>query len=159
MRTTAAAIIVLSCGLALACERREPAPGAIAEEGCITASGSQFILTDLESGSPLRRLDDKTEPSAKPTTEAYLLVGEEDKLRGLVGQHVLVTGEIEPTQSAELREVTPMKRIDSNRPAATAGDGKPVPQVRSEERLSLEVHQMRVQSVDATGDSCEEFLN
>jgi hypothetical protein len=159
MRTTIAAIFMLSCGLSAACERREASPGAVAEEGCITASGTQFVLTDLESGSPLRRLDDRTEPSAGPKTEAYLLVGAENKLQGLVGQHVRVTGEIEPTQSAELRELTPMMRVGSNRPASTTGDERPEPHVRSEERVSLEVHQMRVQSVEPTGDTCEEFLN
>ena len=159
MRTTIAAIVMLSCGFSAACERRQVSPGAVAEEGCITASGSQFVLTDLESGSPLRRFDDRTDASAGPKTEAYLLVGAEDKLRGLVGQHVRITGEIEPTQSAELREVTPMMRVDSDHPAATTGDEEPEPEVSSEERLSLDVHQMRVRSVESTGDTCEEFLN
>jgi hypothetical protein len=158
MRTTITAIVMLSCGFAAACERREVSPGTVAEEGCITASGSQFVLTDLESGSPLRRLDDRTDPSAGPKTEAYLLVGGEEKLGSLVGQHVRVTGEVEPTQSAALRELTPMMRIDSNRPAATTGE-RPSPQVRSEARLSVEVHQMRVRSIEPTGDTCEEFLN
>jgi hypothetical protein len=159
MRTTIAAIVMLSCGFSAACERGQVSPGAIAEEGCITASGSQFVLTDLESGSPLRRFDDRTEPSAGAKTEAYLLVGGEDKLRGLVGKHVRIIGEIEPTQSAELREMTPMMLVDSDRPAATTGDERPEPQIRSEQRVSLEVHQMRVRSVKPTGDTCEDFLN
>jgi hypothetical protein len=158
-KTTVTAIIMLSCGLAAACDRREASPGAMAEEGCMTASGSQFVLTDLESGSPLRRFGDRTEPSAGPTTEAYLLVGPEHEFRRLVGQHVRVTGEIEPTQTAELRDLTPMVRVDPDRPAATTGNERPQPHVRSEQRVSLRVHQMHVRSIKPTGDSCEESLD
>ena len=50
-------------------------------------------------------------------------------------------------------------RVDSDRPAGTAGQEGREPRVGSEQRVNLGVHQMHVRSVDPTGDSCEEFLD
>jgi hypothetical protein len=71
----------------------------------------------------------------------------DDQLRNLVGKEVRVTGEAQPTQSAETREVTPPA------PTATAGETAE-PKVSTVEDTKLDVHKMTVASVAPTGDAC-----
>lgn len=116
---------------------------AVAETGCLTASGDRFVLTALESGGATE-------------TELYQLIGDSDELRKYVGREVRITGDAEPAQVAELRE-------SSSAPAGTSGatadaqrQGQPAggAQVRTESNTRLETRQLRVATVAPTGDQC-----
>jgi hypothetical protein len=128
-------------------------PAPIIETGCLTGSEGRFVLTDLEPSGA-------TEVAS---TETYQLVGRDDQLREHVGKRVRISGEAEPAQVAETREVTP------SAPPATTGTGtagtrgraeEPAgdaePQVTTQAQTRLEVRTLRVASVTPTGDDCLE---
>ena len=102
--------------------------------GCLSASGDRFVLSHVDKDSS--------------KTFAYQLVNADDQLRGLVGREVRVTGEAQPAQKAETREVTPPQ------PAATAGKSGTQPQVSTVEDTKLEMRKITVAGVAPTGDSC-----
>ena len=115
--------------------QRAPA-GSVAPvsvDGCLSASGDKFMLASLDKDSS--------------KTTVYQLMNADDQLRNLVGKEVRVTGEAQPTQSAETREVTPPA------PTATAGETAE-PKVSTVEDTKLDVHKMTVASVAPTGDAC-----
>jgi hypothetical protein len=134
------------------CADSRPRPVTILTDGCVTASGDQYVLTDLEPG--------EAEPSLQrgrigsrpyPTTEAYVLIGADQQLRTLVGRRVRVAGEASPAQIAEIRMLSPLVRVGPRRTVATSGMS---PKVGVQEVLRMEVHRLRVISASPTGDSC-----
>jgi hypothetical protein len=127
-----------------------PRPVAISEDGCLTASGSQFVLTDLERAEPHPSLRHErpvgTRP--RPTTEAYVLVGADEKLTNMVGKRVRVVGEADPAQVAEIHQMSPTVRVRA------VGSKDLHPTVREYGVLRFEVHRLRVTSLNPTGDDC-----
>jgi hypothetical protein len=141
--------------------RGDDAPRLITATGCLTASGDQFVLTELEPGAagPQVRQDQggaNPAAGAQPTTESYQLVGDEDRLKGLVGRQVRVTGAAEPPKVAEVRETTPPTQPGNA--TGTAGTPEPAkpgePQVSATTETRLEVTQLRVETVSDTGQPC-----
>ena len=111
-------------------------------DGCLTAAGDRFVLTQLDKGVA----------GGEAETETYRLVGMEEQLRPLVGQHVEVTGTAEAEQVVDIRESSP--------PPATAPGGQPrgtsgaEPQVSTVQSTQLAVSDLRVSSVRGRGDQC-----
>lgn len=141
--------------------RGNDAPTLVTVKGCLTASGDQFVLTDLQAGAAgdaARREQGGANPvaHAQPTTESYQLVGDADELRKLVGRQVQVSGPAEPPKVAEVREMTPPSEPSS----ATGTSGAPAPakpgepQVATTTETRLEVTQLRVESLTDMGEPC-----
>jgi len=179
-RVSAAGVFVVCLGLTAACgggnndetqiAEREPEvsgrdenrPVPITQTGCLTASGDRFVLTALESGSAPARGGQQQQGGAnagaqgQATTESYQLIGDAEELRQLVGKQVRVNGEAEPAKVAEVRESTPP--TDASGATGTTGQAQPAkpgePQVSTSTQTRLEVTQLRVQSITATGESC-----
>jgi len=110
-------------------------PTPVVVTGCLMGAGDEFVLT-----TPDR--------SKEGTNIVYELTNARDQLIVLVGQKVRVTGEAEPVQVAEARELTPAL------PPAKGTSGKENPLVSSVEDTKLHVRRMTVTSVAGTGDSC-----
>jgi hypothetical protein len=177
-RASVVATFALCLGLTVACgggkdeteiAEREPEvsgrgdgrPVAITETGCLTAQGDRFVLTALESAggeNPARPEQGGASPTAKAqtTTESYQLIGNDDELRQLVGKQVRVSGEADPPKVAEVREATPPTA--GSGATGTTGQAEPAkpgePQVSTTTETRLEVTQLRVQSIAATGEAC-----
>jgi hypothetical protein len=114
---------------------------AMTVDGCLTANGDRFVLTQLEKGAG----------GAVPATETYRLVGMEEQLRPLVGQHVEVMGTAEPEQVVDIRESTATPAAGAEQPRGTTGAE---PQVSTTQSTQLAVSDLRVSSVRARGDQC-----
>jgi ABC-type phosphate transport system substrate-binding protein len=178
-RASVTGAIALCLGLTVACgggsneteiaEREPEVTGrgeggrstTVTETGCVTAEGDRFVLTALESGAAgdqARQDQGGANPTAKaqPTTQSYQLIGNGDELRQLVGQQVRVTGEADPPKVAEVRESSPP--TDASGATGTAGQAEPAkpgePRVSATTETRLEVTQLRVQSIMATGEAC-----
>ena len=171
-------VLALCLGLAIGCggktdeteiAEREPdvagrgdnRPVPVTETGCLTAQGDRFVLTALERGAAQDKAPGAQESpagtaGARPTTESYQLIGNESELRQLVGQQVRVTGEADVPKVAEVRESTPPTAASGA--TGTAGQPEPArpgePQVATTTETRLEVTQLRVQSITATGQAC-----
>jgi hypothetical protein len=113
---------------------------AMTVDGCLTAAGDRFVLTQLDKGVN----------GAEPGTESYRLVGMEEQLRPLVGQHVEVTGTAEAEQVVDIRESSPPP-ASSEEPRGTTGA---TPQVSTVQSTQLAVSDLRVSSVRGRGDQC-----
>ena len=113
----------------------ESAP--IVETGCLTSAGDRFVLTALEGGG-------------NAETELYQLIGHDDELRKLVGREVRVTGDAGSAQVAQIEQ--PATATGAAGTAGSAGGSKA--QVRTEADTRIETRQLRVVSVNATGDNC-----
>jgi hypothetical protein len=118
------------------------APRPIIVEGCLTASGNRFVLTELDRGAPGPKVaeqhGERPWAEAVPTTEAYRLVGMEEQLRPLVGQRIEITGAAEPEDAA-----------------ATSGAD---PQVSTLQSTRIEISDLQVRSVNANGEKCQDRL-
>jgi len=130
-------------------DRNPVRPSPVTVEGCLTASGDRFVLTQLTH-------DAAAEPGAsQPGTEAYRLVGMEDELRPHVGKRVRITGEAEPEQVVDVRQSSPP--ADAN-PAGTAGSPRtpqrPEAEVETTETARIEINDLQVRSVSATSEAC-----
>lgn len=79
----------------------------------------------------------------------YQLINADDQLRSLIGKEVRVSGDAQPVQSAESREVTPPAA-----PAATSGRPDGDAKVSTVTDTKLDVHKLAVNAVSATGDAC-----
>ncbi len=145
--------------LVAACAETKTPLVTVLEDGCVTASGDQFILTDLEPGEAQEGLQHQPGAAPRPTTEAYLLIGDNERLRTLVGRRARVVGEADPAQVAEIRELTPMVRASAETTEAigTAG-GNGEPRVSTAQEIRLEIHRLRVTSANLTGDSCQAVM-
>jgi hypothetical protein len=129
-RTTILGAWFVCLGVTFGCDR----PRAIAETGCLTANGDQFVLTALD-----------TSEGGSAETDTYLLEGEKDELRALVGQAVYVTGRARVPQIAEVREVS------SATPVGTSGDGATV---ETESQTRIETAKLFVASVAPAEGDC-----
>ena len=183
-RASAAGVFALCLGLTVACggnkeeaeiAEREPEvsgrgedrPVPITETGCLTAAGDRFVLTALErgaAGAQAQQGGGAANPTAAPgqsTTESYQLIGDEEQLRQHVGKQVRVTGEAEPAKVAEVRESTPPSAASGA--TGTAGQAEPAkpgePSVATATQTRLEVTQLRVQTITATGEACTASQN
>jgi hypothetical protein len=162
-----AAVFVLCLGLTAACggnkdeteiAEREPSvadrgdgrPVAVTETGCVTADGDRFVLTALKGDAS------GNVAAGEAKTESYQLVGKDDELRPLVGRQVTITGEADPPKVAEVRESSPP--ASASGATGTTGQATPAkpgePQVSTSSATRLEVTQLRVQSITATGEAC-----
>ena len=149
MRTKIGLLLIALLPAVGACSET-PRPVTIIEDGCLTASGSQFVLTDLERAEPHPSLNHQRLVGTRPrsTTEAYVLVGADEKLTNMVGKRVRVVGEANPAQVAEFHQVSPKVRI------RTVGSSDLAPAVSDYGVLRFEVHRLRVTSANPTGDDC-----
>jgi hypothetical protein len=125
-----ALIAAIGCG-------RSDGESAASRTGCLTTSGENFVLTDIERGD-------------SPSSEMFRLEGNENELRPHVGQRVRITGDAEPAKVAVMRESTPPD--PEARPEGTAGGA--TPNVASETETRVEVRKLTVASVEPTGQSC-----
>ena len=131
--------------------------------GCLTGTDNQFVLTSLEHGAPASTAADR-QPAGEPisATESYRLVGMDDRLRGLVGQRVEITGDSAPDQVVDMVSATPSNapaNPPSNPPAnpqngAAVGTAGNEPKVSTASRARIEIHDLRVSSVTPLGDKC-----
>jgi hypothetical protein len=147
------------CALCLTGAACSPQPLAITiyEDGCVTGSGTQFVLTDLVPGERDPRLTHErtTAAAARPTTEAYLLVGADEQLRDLAGRRARIVGEAYPAEVVEIRSLSPLVRASSGQtPTGTTGGNGGTPKVGVEEHVRFELHRLRVISATPTGDDC-----
>jgi len=117
--------------------------------GCLTGSDGQFALTNLEHRAP--QAGTAKPPSSDPisTTESYKLVGMDDRLRGMVGQRVEVTGDATPGQVVDFVSATP-----ANPPAGTAGTSGSDARVSTASRARVEIQELRVRSASPLGETC-----
>ena len=108
---------------------------AVVVTGCLSGTPGHFVLAELDKSGP--------------ENATYELVSANDQLLALVGQKVRITGEAEPVQTAETREVNPPV------PAATATSGKqPAATVNTVQDTKLHISRLTVTSVAGTGDAC-----
>jgi hypothetical protein len=108
----------------------------LSETGCLTEADGKFVLTALETGGVAQ-------------TEMYQLVGHDADLSQHIGREVMVTGDAEPAQIAELRETTPAA------PVGTSGAGAQ-PQVATQAQTRFETRKLLVNTITPTGDDCTE---
>jgi hypothetical protein len=137
--------IALASAVAMACGGAEVPPTLITVTGCLTASGEEFILTDLESVAPG---DQTAAAPAAPATEAYLLEWAEGELRDHAGQRIRVAGEAIPADVAEIRMLQPPAQ------ATDAEPGGVTPQVGVQQNIRVEVSRMHVRSVQPMEGTC-----
>ena len=149
MRTKIGLLFIALLPTVAACSET-PRPVTIVEDGCLAASGSQFVLTDLERAEAHPSLGQQRTIGTRPrsTTEAYLLVEADDELTNMIGKRVRVVGEVDPAQVAEFHQMSPKVRIRA------VGSNDLTPAVSDYGVLRVEVHRLRVTAVDPTGDDC-----
>ena len=155
-RAAIAGLWVCCLTTAFACRDADPPPVPILEEGCVTASDGEFILTDLHPGERNEKLEHTLPdaPRPRPTPEAYLLLGADEKLRPLAGRRVKVAGEAETGHVAELRTINPMVRARPAPQEDAAPSAEATPKVGTGYQLRMEIHLLRLISVEPTGDPC-----
>jgi hypothetical protein len=126
----------------------------VTEVGCVTGSGNEFILTDLDEAGPGR---------PRPMTEAFLLSGSDREVKAQVGRRVRATGEADPAKVVNVRVLQPMVRVrpkNASGPVDRASATNPEfgktgePKVEVGQQLRLEVRRLQVRSVEPTGDEC-----
>jgi hypothetical protein len=131
--------------MAAACGPEEPV-ALLTETGCLTASGSEFILTDLEpAGTRDAQPGSERTRASSPTTEAYLLNGPVDELAPLAGRRVRVAGEAGPPERTVIRILQPLRFVDSEADQAQVG----VQQI-----VRLDVNELLVRSISAVEGEC-----
>jgi hypothetical protein len=120
----------------------------VLETGCVTGSGNEFILTDLE--------DRADAPGPRTVTDAYLLLVAEDALRSQVGRRVTVTGTEDPKKVVDIRVERPMVRADASDAVVRArgGSDSKDPRIETGHQLRLEVSRLNVMSVEPKGEWC-----
>jgi hypothetical protein len=119
--------------------------------GCVTGTEGQFVLTNLEHAAPSPG-GATAEPASEPVsaTESYKLVGMDDRLKGLVGQRVEVTGDSQPEQVVDLVSATPASAPNNGAAGTSGSDAK----VSTASRARVEIHEFHVTSVNPLGDKC-----
>ena len=148
MRKLAVVLIAVLPGV-MACNEA-PRPVTVIEDGCLTGSGAQFVLTDLERAEPhpLVKHQPIAGARARATTEAYMLSDVDEKLTHLVGKRVRVVGEADVADVAEIRHISPYMRVQK------VASSDRTPAVNDLGVLRFEVRRLRVRSVSPTGDDC-----
>ena len=117
--------------------------------GCLTGTDGQFVLTDLAAAAATPNGAAQPPAESIATTDSYRLIGKDDELRGFVGQRIEVTGDSTPDQVVDLVGATP-----ANAPASTSGTSSGDGKVSTSSRAKIEVHELRVSSVNPLGDRC-----
>jgi hypothetical protein len=119
--------------------------------GCLTGDGGRFVLTNLDHAAPAPGTE-KSESTAEPiaATESYRLVGMDDRLRNFVGQRVEVTGDSQPEGVVDLVSATPAAAPGNGTTGTSGSDAK----VSTASRARVEIHELRVNSVNPLGDKC-----
>ena len=119
--------------------------------GCLTGDGGQFVLTNLDQAAPPPSAQ-KSESTGEPVaaTESYRLVGMDDRLRSFVGQRVEVTGDSQPDGVVDLVSATPAAAPANGTTGTSGNDAK----VSTASRARVEIHELRVKSVNPLGDKC-----
>jgi hypothetical protein len=147
------ALPLFATALVTACGVPAPRIANIIQDGCVTAAGSHFVLTALHRGESQASLQEGTSGGrARPTTDAYVLVGADAQLRKLVGRRVRIAGEAEPVEITDFREVSPLIREPGDGgPVATSGSTSAI---GTGAHLRLQIQRVRVLSANATGDPC-----
>jgi hypothetical protein len=129
-------------------DRRQP----VDVRGCLTASGDQFVLTELQDASA----------ASKPTTDTFLLTNaavQKVDLRQYVGREIEVAGEADPPRIADVREgeaTTPAATTGQRDQGAVREEGRdhPVAKVGTEEEARFDYRKLAVSSVTPTGNAC-----
>ena len=153
-RTGIWCVVGLSAALAASCNRlsleestlegnavvgeEQGRPRLITAEGCLTASGDRFVLTELKTAN------------GSAEAEAYRLVGRDEDLRAHVGKRVEISGEAEPEQVVDVRQST--EGIDASAPAT--GTSGTTAEVDTTTTTRIDVHDLRVRTIVATADPC-----
>lgn len=127
-------------------------PQPVDVRGCLTASGDQFVLTQLRDASSANN----------PTTDTFQLTKTADQaidLKQYVGKEVRVAGEADPARVADVREgdaATPAATNGQAAPPATtsATAGKATPRVGTTEESRFVYRKLAVSSVTPTGNDC-----
>jgi hypothetical protein len=123
-------------------------PALVLETGCLTASGDEFILTDLESAGG-------TSQEPAPVTEAYLLEGADDELAEHVGRRVHVTGEASSPRVVDIRLLEPMVRARPAQGSIHADSPTSAePTIKITQKVRLELSHVLVRAVDPADESC-----
>ena len=147
--------------------KNRPAPVDV--QGCLTASGDQFVLTALQNAAApanpaaggnnaaAQNAPRVSGQAAVPTTETYQLIATAgNDLQKYVGQQVRVTVEADVARVADVRELTPA--VPAQQSVATSGSTAAPdangPKVRTEEDTHFEVRKLRVSSITAAGGAC-----
>jgi hypothetical protein len=143
--------IVLSAIAGAACDAgqetaRNP-ESEIEVVGCLTGSGDQFALTELERG-------DANTNTAAPATETYQLVGDNDQLRQHVGKQVKVAGMADTPTVAIVRESSPAAPAVPPAAGTTGEQSAAAPKVSTQEQTRLEVARLNVRTVSVVADRC-----
>lgn len=130
-------------------------PQPMVVEGCLTASGDRFVLTELAPGAPgptaAEQRGEVAGAKPEPTTETYRLVGMTDELRPHVNQRVEISGEAEPEHVVDMRRVSPPLEAQGTPAAGTSG---PDATVTTVEAARIEISDLLVRSVRALGQPC-----
>jgi hypothetical protein len=152
-------VIALSAAVGIACEAGQPPveeqKAEIEVIGCLTGSGDQFALTELE------RSDANTNTVA-PATETYQLVGDNNQLRQHVGKQVKVAGMADTPTVAIVRESSPAApavppaagTTGEQSAAAARPDPAAGPKVSTQEQTRLEVARLNVRTISVVADRC-----
>jgi hypothetical protein len=160
----AAAIVLVGAGCHRASSDRNVGPaGSLTENklvnpkmtlvrGCLTGNVDQFVLTNIEQSSGATSGAQTAAPPLA-TTESYRLIGMDDQLKGFVGQRIEVTGDSVPDQVVDLVSATPAHPPASSSAGTTGTDAK----VSTASRARVEIHELRVGSVNPLGDKCPGF--
>ena len=153
MRRTALPLFAFATALVTACGASAPRTANIIQDGCVTAAGNQFVLTALHRGEVQASLPEGMSGGrARPTTEAYVLVGADAQLQKLVGRRARIAGEADPVEITDFREVSPLIReFGDDGPVATSGTTSAI---CTGAYLRLQIQRVRVLSANATGDPC-----
>jgi len=130
--------------------------------GCLTSAADRFVLTQLDSS-------DNTNTVA-PSTETYMLVGDNDEMRRHVGRQVRVAGIADTPDVAIVRESSPAAPNAPMAPetAGTAGSETPPPaagagpdagaapnaKVSTATETRVEVSELRVRTIADAGGEC-----
>lgn len=133
-------------------DRASDRPEPVDVRGCLTASGDQFVLTELQDASV----------APTPTTDTFLLTNaavQKVDLRQYVGQEVEVAGEADPPRVADVREgeaTTPAPTTGQTGQGAVRDDARdhPSAKVGTEEQARFDFRKLAVSSVTPTGNAC-----
>jgi hypothetical protein len=94
----------------------------------------------------------KPEPAGEPiaTTESYRVLGMDARLTSLVGQRVEVTGDSQPEGVVDLVGAAPATAAGREAAGTSSSDAR----VSTASRATVEIHELRVNSVSPLGDKC-----
>jgi hypothetical protein len=141
MRMLALASVGASAlALCAGCSQPKVPPTLVTEVGCVTASGHEFILTDLEPAGLAK---------TRPSTDAYLLQGADPELEAAAGRRVQVSGSVDPAEVTDIRILQPLA-LESKKKSPSE-----VPAVEVGQQIRLATRTLQVLAVDPLGERCQ----